>query len=258
MGFDLQARRCGCGAIFRLATLRARETECANCMRVRSSNMQAAALASGLHEPVLKQLPGRGRLVVDCRQKTPVPPNWWGTGARPAAEPVPGQLFETRNEAEFACPVGWSVIAELSGGWRVQPPDYRERARKALARRAPAEIATSVGPRPRSMSERIEAAREILEARARDRAEAQRGQAMGLGAIGHAIGQAVAGGMLGQGQALGQLGNKVFEVRADPNVPRGQVVMQWIDAGGGNWFTRMRIDAQQGLADMARQQWGIK
>lgn len=200
---DLQSRRCGCGALFKLATLRARETHCHSCQRTRASGLQAQAVSAGLLEPVLKQLPGRGRLVVDYQ---PV-------AKREPAQPVTREPMACAASGGFAAaarstPDGWT-FQRIGQAWLRSPPPKPTPG-----------SARCVAPEP--TGDRVdEAIKRMLDRREREHERELRERELAgrydrLMSVGHVI----------------QYGDKLIRVIADPNVPPGNVVMHWTDQRG--------------------------
>ena len=109
---NVQTRRCTvCNHAFKLATLRARETECYGCQRKRADRMTQSAVDSGQLQRVLFAKYGAAA-VADYRPRQPQ------QGPRVQS----GQLFETWDQACRAKPSDWTVIGMHTGGYRVYPP----------------------------------------------------------------------------------------------------------------------------------------
>lgn len=239
---DLQARRCGCGAIFKLATLRARETECVQCQRVRVTRMQSAAVAARQLVPVLKPLGDRA--VMDYQPaayRVPVSTKFSDV-SDPRGVVRNGQLFETWHEAAAAIPVRWRITPQLTGGFRVYAPG-------PLPVRKPVPAAAQPVAHTRTVNDRIADAAKLLREREQERA-ARNGTDYGLGYHLRAIDQAMGAqgrtdlsvGSVKQACDLNQTfalhsSGKVVRVIADPAVPPGKVVMHWTDALGSHYKT---------------------
>lgn len=238
MGYDLQTRRCHCNAVFKLATLRSRETECMDCMRKRSQRMTNAAVAAGTLHPVMVW---GNRTHTDFRPATPNPNHTrvstkFADVTAPGGVVRPGQFFETRNEAEQACPSGWELIAEVQGGYRIRPIGWRPE-RKPIPNEA---LPAPVDLRENMIDARIARAREQLEwNRQRRRLLEAHAQEVKAEQRGHV-------GTVAQG-------DKLYAVIADPSVPPGQVVLRWTDETG---VRTARVPWQSALPIWAASQWG--